>query len=325
MKKSIILLIFLYAVSAHAQRIVNPMTGEKQDYTPLNAIAVTVGAGIPFISNDLINSDVWNKNIGFRTQLSVDFRKQITKEKTHPTYNRVVDDPTIFALGAGLGFSFYNKSADLKDYRDSIPGLIDKDGDKFDAILSSSNLKEKISACYLDIPLYVEIGRPSLTKLRAFGKIGIKPSILVSKDCTVEGTYTLEGFYKEIGKKEVNVTLRDIDVLGFCTDEPSYKNPEYKYQPFVLWANLSAGLSIPLSNSSNDKLSNTILRIGLKYDFALTKISKSTSEYTLPGTEVPLTGAKYNINRSNMLDGSTMQYLGLDMSLIFCLKYTQIR
>jgi len=307
MKKLIISIICLYAISVSAQDIIDPETLKKQDYTPLSAIVCTVGGGVPFISNDLMNADVWKKNTGFGAQVSVDFRKHFTKEKV--VGDNVVDHPTIFAIGAGLGVSYYNKSAHFDDFSETLPGLTDIDGDAYDARLSYRNIKEKTSMLYLDIPVYVEFGRPSLTKVAVFGKIGLKPSLLVSKNFTGEGVYSLEGYYPEW-----DVWLHGIDRLGFYDNQPAYTEPEYKYKPFVLWATLSAGITIPLSSVEKDILRKTVLRIGVKYDFSLMNISDATSESVIPWSS-------YQINQSNMLggNGSKIHYVGLDFALMFTL------
>jgi hypothetical protein len=307
MKKLIIVLICLYSVSVNAQDIIDPETLKKQDYTPLNAIVCTVGGGIPLISNDLMKSDVWNTKLGFGTQVSVDFRKHFTKEKV--VGDNVVDYPTIFAVGVGLGVSYYNKSAYFDDFSETLTGLTDIDGDKYDARLSYLNIKEKVSMLYLDIPLYVEFGKPSLTKLGVFGKIGLKPSLLVSKNFQGEGAYSLSGYYPEW-----DVLLHDVDHLGFYDDRPAYQTPEYEYKPFVLWANLSAGITIPLSSVDRDILRKTVLRVGVKYDFTVMNISAATSESAIPWSS-------YRINQSNMLggNGSKMHYIGLDFALMFTL------
>ncbi|MCL2042438.1 MAG: hypothetical protein FWG84_10455 [Bacteroidales bacterium] len=314
MKKLIIALICLSAVSIHAQDVIDPETLEKQNYIAINSVVATIGGGVlPFNGNDLMKSDIWNKPLGMGFQLSVDFRKQFAKEKV--INDNVVDHPSMCAVGAGLGFSFYNKSANFDNFAENLPGLTDVDGYTYEARLSYSNINEKMSALYLEIPIYLEIGRPSLTKVSGFGKIGIKPALLLSGSFKGEGTYTWEGYYPEW-----YALLYDIDHLVFENDAGAYKNPEYKYNPFVLWANVSAGITIPLSSVDKDILRTTLLRIGLKYDFTVMKISKSTSDLMLPGAE-------YQTNQSNMLGGkgSSLHYAGLDVALIFCLRYTQVR
>jgi len=314
MKKLIIALICLSAVAIHAQDVIDPETLEKQNYIAINSVVATIGGGVlPFGGNDLMKSDIWNKKLGMGFQLSVDFRKQFAKEKV--INDNVVDHPSMCAVGVGLGFGFYNKSANFDNFEEKLPGLIDIDGDPFEGRLSYRDINEKMSALYLEIPIYFEIGRPSLTKVSGFGKIGIKPALLLNGNFKGEGKFTSEGYYPEW-----NALLHDIPELGFYTNEDAYQSPEYKYNPFILWANVSAGVTIPLSSVDKDILRTTLLRIGIKYDFTVMKISKSTSDIMLPGAE-------YQTNQSNMLGGkgSSLHYAGLDVALIFCLRYTQVR
>ena len=284
----------------------DPIGVTKRDYIPLKSIAYTMGLGVPFISSDLFQEDFWNKNTGFAFQFGVDFRKQFTVERVSDQ-GRIVNVPTLFAVGGGLGFSSFRKSAGFDSFLDTVPKLTDKDGNSFDARLSYKDIKEQLSLFYLDIPLYLEIGKPSKTKTKAWAKIGLKASLLLSSNFNGSGKYTSKGYYYP----EWKVELHHVPVLNYYTDEDCYKDPEYNLNPFVLWGNLSAGVSIPLSNSDKNLVRNTILRIGLKYDFTLNAISKGGSNELFPGS-------KYWINQSNMLGGkgAKLQFLGLEIGII---------
>jgi hypothetical protein len=285
----------------------DPITVAKRDYTAVKSIVYNVGFGMPFISSDLLAGDHWNKNSGFAFQLGADFRKQFTTERI--LNDRVVNYPTSFAVGAGLGISSFSTSAEFENFSEQVTGLTDIDGHTFNADLSSRNVKEQLSLMYLDIPVYLEIGKPSKTKTKAWAKIGVKGSLLLSDNFKGEGQYTSKGFYPAW-----NVTLHDIPDLNYNTNKQCYENPEYKLNPFILWGNLSAGLSVPLSSPEKDVLRNTILKIGLKYDFTLTTISEGSANDLFPGSS-------YRINQSNMLGGkgAGLQYLGLEIGLIYSL------
>ncbi len=281
-----------------------PVKVERRDYTPLKSLVFNLGYGIPFISNDLLNSDIWNVKTGYAFQFGVDFKKQFTKEKI--VNSRVVDAPVPLALGVGLGLSYYNKSADFESYSEQINNLTDVDGNRYNANLTYQNVKEQLSLLYLDIPLYLEIGKPSKTKVKAWGKIGLKGSVLLTNSFTGEGTYTSTGYYPDW-----NIILHNVPVLGFQTNAPCYENPEYNLNAFVLWSSVSAGITIPLSNPDKDILRDVILRLGIKWDYSLIPISKSTEN-------TQFTGSTYWLDQSNILgDGSRMHYLGLEVGLIY--------
>jgi len=239
MKKLISSLICLYALSSgYAQVIINPETLQKQDYTPLQSIGGTFGIGMPAIDNVFMNDGEWNKN-KFGIQFSADYRYQFTKRKE--INDNTVIFPTMFAIGGGLGFSYYSHDK------------LEKNNNKTDTL--------NFSAPYFEVPVYLEIGRPSLTKIKAFGKIGVKPAFKIGGDFT---------------KNTLSENL----------------------EPFILRANVSAGVSMPLSSVDKDRLRNTILRIGLKYDFNL----------------MPFTDSERKLH-----------YFGLDISLIYCFKSIQIK
>jgi hypothetical protein len=283
---------------------VDPVSVEKQDYVPINAFAFNLGSGLPFIHNDLPESDFWNVHTGYAFQADVDFRKQFTRKKNIDGYLTKV--PSLFAFSAGVGVSYYNKSAGFDAFSEEIDGLTDIAGHPYNASLSYKNVKEQLSLLYLDIPLYLEIGKPSQTKFKAYGKIGVKASILLMDKFKGEGTYTSTGYYPEW-----DIVLDDVSYLGFANDAPCYDNPEYNLNTFVLWSSVSAGFTVPLSNSEKDILRNTILRFGIKWDYSLMAISKSAADSQF-------TGAKYKLNQSNLLggDGSRMNYIGIEIGVI---------
>ena len=283
---------------------ITPTGVVKKDFPALKSIVYTVGFGMPSISSDLLPGDgIWDNNTGLAFQIGVDFRKQFTTERS--MNNRVFDYPTLFAIGGGLGFSYFGQSSGLKLSEESINGN-DKDNDEYIARLSYRDVKEQVSLLYLDIPLYLEIGKPSKTITRAWAKIGVKGSLLLNGNFKGEGQYASTGYYPKW-----DVELHDIPVLDYYPNKACYENPEYKLNPFVLWGNLSAGVSIPLSNPEKYILRNTILRIGLKYDFTLNTISSGSSTDLYPGSN-------YRINQSNMLggNGARLQCFGLEIGLI---------
>jgi hypothetical protein len=319
MKKVIFILAFVCPLAIFAQgeagntwetsddtiRIVNTPF-KSRIIVPENAIAFNLGYNIPMLNNEVMKYDFWKKEIGTGLDFSVDYRRQFQKYVIED--NEVVTMPTWLAMGAGLGISYIRESAWLENHSESFL-FKDKDDDNCTVKLDYTDVKESISLTYLDIPVYVEIGRPSRVKISGFAKIGVKASLLMSKKVKGEGTYTSTGFYPEW-----NVTLRNIPELGYYTHENCYQNPDYKASPFVLWGSVSGGVNFPFSSVEKNRIANWILRVSAKIDYSLTPISKP-----LPDTY--FSDASFRLNQSNILGGNGSKILaaGITVGLIYCL------
>jgi hypothetical protein len=229
--------------------------------------------------------------------------------------DEVITIPTWVAMGVGLGVSHLRKSAGFKNHTESLAGYIDKDNDPCTVNLKYADVKESFSLTYLDVPIYLEIGRPNRIKISGFCKLGVKASILISNKVECKGTFTSEGVYED----PYYVTLHDVPPLGYYTNENCYLNPEthkmdYKLSPFVIWGSISGGVNIPFYSIEKKRLAQWILRVSAKVDYSLTPISKS-----LP--DPYFTDAKFHLFQSNMLggDGSKILSAGISIGLIYCL------
>jgi hypothetical protein len=174
------------------------------------------------------------------------------------------------------------------------------------------NVNEQLSLTYLDIPVYVEIGRPDRMKASAFFKVGVRASVKVAGKPDCEGTYTSKGYYPQW-----DVTLFDIAPLEYYPKKNCYSNSENEYNlsPFVLWGSFSGGVNIPLNDAKKNRIAKWMLRVSAQVDYSLTPISKS-----LP--DVISTGTKFRLFQSNMLggeNGSKMFSAGLTLGIIYCL------
>ena len=279
---------------------------ERRNIVPEKSIVFNLGYNIPFVSNSLINSDFWDKKMGTGIELGVDFRKQFQSKKIEDEY--VISVPQSFAIGAGLGISYFHQSAKFENFSEVLSNYTDVDGDVCNINLSYQNVEESVSLAYLDVPLYFEIGKPSQTKTSAYFKLGLKASLLIFEKFSGTGTYTSTGSYSGW-----NATLHDIPVLDYYTDKPCYDNPEYELSPFVLWGTVAGGVNFSLSSIEKNELSAWILRISAKADYSLTPVSKA-----LPDSR--FSGSAYRLNQSNLLggDGSKMFSVGLSLGLIYC-------
>jgi len=277
---------------------------------PPKALAFNLGYGFPSINNALVKQDFWKKKIGSGVDFNLDFRMQFQKKAIED--EEVVNVPSLIAMGVGLGVSYFHQSARFDAFSETLTNYTDIDGDKCDVSLKYKNVKESVSLTYLDIPFYLEIGRPSRVKTSAYLKLGFKASFLVGKNSQGEGTFTSSGYYPER-----EVTLDDVDVLGYYKeDKPCYNiiggmfNP---FNPFVLWGSVSAGVNIPFSSLEKNKLAKLMLRISAKIDYSLTPVSRIGLE------DVYFTGLSYSLNNINMLNKSRIFSPGFSLSLIYCL------
>jgi hypothetical protein len=265
------------------------------------------------ITPALANQDVWNKKTGMGLLFGVDYKHHFYGSKI--VASEEIRYPQMVGIGVGLGVSHLSKKAFMDDHTETVSNYKDKDGDICDAILSYKGVKEKVALTYLDIPIYLEIGRPSQVKLSGYFDVGLKASILVSGKFTGEGTYSASGFYKTIGGVPTNVEIHDVDVLDYYSNKNGYEDPQYSLSRFVLWGTVSGGISIPFSSLEKNKVSSCILRIGARADYSILPVSKKISEPVFKGDET-----NYRIGQSNMLgaNGSRIFLFGFDVKLIYC-------
>jgi hypothetical protein len=334
MKKITLFLVFLYALVVYSQvdvgnnlvvgtvdtsRAVQNIVFKSRIKVPVNAIVFNLGYNIPMLDNKLMRSDFWNKKIGTGIDFSVDFRYQFQKRAIED--ESIVSAPTYFGIGVGLGCSVLLKAIECEKYNETLPNYMDVDGDNCEVVLDFQKLQEKFRLAYLDLPVYIEIGRPSRIKTSAFLKLGAKASLLVYKkliyyDDKYPGRYTSQGNYEQWG-----LTLPDVDVLGYYTDVSCYVNPETgaapecKMSPFVVWGSVAMGINFPFSSFEKNKIAKCILRISAKADYSLTPISKALQESYFKDSAFRL----YQINMFGG-KGTRIFSAGLVVSLIYCLK-----
>jgi len=293
----------------------NPLKVERREHVSIKSIVINAGYGWPSISNDfpIELKDNFDKNSGSAWQFSVHFRKQFMKEAA--VNERVFDVPTAVAFGAGIGLSHFNKSIGFKSFEENLEET-DKDVDNYTAHLIYSDVTEELGLTYLDIPLYLEFGKPSKTKFQPYARIGLKGSLLISKNASRGGSFSSTGHYTRVDGKTVDVILFDVSDLEFSNNGDLFydKNtaPELNLNSFVLWSTVAAGFNIPLSSPDKDILRNVILRIGVKWDYSLMPISNNIEN------ESVFKKSQYWLKQSNILreGGNHLQFIGLEIGLI---------
>ena len=280
MKKQILLLFLsLSAVLVSAQVGGTQNTFNPPNYVPTvptvpeRAISFNLGYSIPTITNAQTNQDFWDRNLGMGLSFGVNYKHHFFRSNI--INNIEVREPMLFGVGAGLGISHLAQQAVMNyDHTEIIHNFVDIDGDIADVTILYRGIRERVSLTYLDIPLYLEIGRPNQTRLSGFFNAGLRASILVSNQFSGEGTFTSTGFYRYIDGALANVNLYNIPVLNYFTNRDVYIDPEYDLSRFVLWGSLSGGINVPLRRN----VSNLILRIGARVDYTLLPVSKGTAE-----------------------------------------------
>jgi predicted nucleic acid-binding Zn-ribbon protein len=261
-----------------------------------SSIAVSYSTGIPFLYSNLIKSDFWDKNNSLSNQFNLIYEKPFGA----------------ISLGIGLGITKYKLKASFSSYEETINGLVDADNDTYDAICSYKNVKEDVSLLYMDIPISLSYGQPRVNRIGAYCKFGVTASILLQSKFNGEGVYNISGYYPDW-----DVEIHDVDVLNFNSNASSYENADYKEDKFVLWANLSGGVYLPLSKIKEGKNARFILKLGAKCDYSIMPLSKQIQEL--------FKGASYHIKQSNILSGKGTRILspGLEISIIYMLAKPQ--
>jgi len=253
-------------------------------------LALSYSASMPSMHNNLINNNIWTQDNSLSNQFRLIFETPMS-----PTNN--------YSFGFGLGITNYKLSAHFSNFNETVNAQIDKDNNDYNAICSYTNVKENVSLLYLDIPISLTYGQPKKSNISCYGKIGITPSFLLSKNFQGEGTYNISGYYPDW-----SVTLHNIPELNFNSNAACYANANYTLNTFVLWGDISAGVYIPLSKETGKYL----LKIGAKCDYSLTPLSKQLDESFVKGST-------YKIEQSNILSGSGNRIFspGVEFSIIY--------
>ena len=326
MKHILFIALFLCTVTLYAQvEVGNNLVIGKVDTTrsiqnislksrvrvPANAVVFNLGYQVPWITNALTKADFWSNKVGTGIEFSIDYRRQFQKKVIEK--NEIISVPTCFAFGIGVGISFIHKTSYFENFAETLNNYVDVDKDKCTVKINYNNVKEAVSLTYLDIPLYLEIGKPSRIKPSVSFKLGVKSYVLVGKRFNNAGTYTATGYYEKKGDIPLNVLIYDVPELGYYTNAPCYNNLEVNVSPFVLWGIVSTGVNIPFSSFEKNKIAKWILRLSAQVDYSLTPVSKAMEESYFKGTA-------FRLNQVNMLSkGNRIFAAGFSIGMIYCL------
>ena len=174
------------------------------------------------------------------------------------------------SVEAGLGFRKFGMAARLNEYN-TILNTVDADGDSYQAIYAFEGLEESLSLTYLDIPIRLCIGQPAKERVTAYVKLGVTPSIKMASTFEGEGQYSLKGYYPQW-----DVTIENVEPLGFGSDMECYDDVEPEIKGFNLWGNVAFGAYVPFMGS------HIVLNAGVKLDYPFLGIGTFNAVNNLP-------------------------------------------
>ena len=246
-------------------------------------IGATLGMGPAFIGKS--TPEEWAKDVKMATQFEV----------YYGTPSLTGNFP--LSVEAGLGFRTFKMSASLPEYTTIIGGN-DNDNDPFTGHYSFNNLKESLSLSYLDIPVRICVSQPLKDRVTVYAKAGLTPSVKVASNFNGSGTYNLEGYYPQW-----DVTLQDVDVLGFGENLPCYNDYKPELKPFVLWGNLAFGAYVPFKDTPIE------LNAGMKFDFPLMSVGKAPEGKFIPGSHAAM-----------LSNGGKATIMSVELGIVYNLK-----
>ena len=159
------------------------------------------------------------------------------------------------SVEAGLGIRKLGMAARLNEYGTTIDAE-DADGDSHQAIYAFDGLEESLSLTCFDIPIRLCFGQPAKDRVTAYAKLGLTPSIKTGYTFEGKGKYSLKGYYPQW-----DVTLENVEPLGFGSDMDCYEGVEPEMGSFNLWGNVAFGAYVPFKGSP------VVLNAGVKLDY----------------------------------------------------------
>ena len=248
-----------------------------------SVVGATLGMGPAFIGKS--TPEAWAKDVNLATQFEV----------YYGTGNLTGSFP--LSVEAGLGFRNFKMSASLAEWSTVVSGD-DNDGDPFKAHYNFNNLEEKLGLTYLDIPVRLCVSQPLKDRVTVYAKAGFTPSLKLSSNFKGSGTYSLEGYYPQW-----DVTLQNVEVLGFGEELDCYTDMEPEVKSFVLWGNLAFGAYVPFKDTPVE------LNAGVKFDFPLTSFGASAKDGFIPGTHAAV-----------LSNGGRATIMSLELGIVYNLK-----
>ena len=236
-------------------------------------------------NNELFSNNELNAKGGFGFNISLDFFSKINRNG-------------MLKVGVGIGYSQFISSISIESFSDSVE-TVDVDGQKYMRNITLDDYTEKFTVGLIDIPVFLEFGNQNIDKIGFYGRFGIKFSFPISDNLTREGSLTTTGFYQDCP-----VTLAKIPELRFYDSESvNISEINTNLNSIVLSAFLSAGLSVPISNT-------LLVKFGVNINIGLSDIAEEEGS------------GKYTENKSVILSYTpvTLRSFGGEIGLIYTLR-----
>ncbi len=246
-------------------------------------IGATFGLGPALIGKS--TPDYWAKDVNWA----------LLFEAYYGTGNLTGDFP--LSVEAGLGLRNFKMSASLAEYTATF-NTTDNDGDNFEAHYRYTDLEESLKLTYLDIPVRICISQPLKDRVTVYVKAGLTPSLKIGSKFNGTGTYELYGYYPQW-----DVTIENVDVLGFGEKMECYKDYTPEVKSFMLWGNLALGAYVPFKDTPIE------LNAGVKFDFPLTKVGAAPNGDFIPGTTAAV-----------LSNGGKATLMSLQLGIVYNLK-----
>lgn len=250
---------------------------------PTPVIGLEVGFGPAFPGSSV--SEPWAKEIKSCLQADVYFGSARLSE-SFPV-----------SVEAGLGIRKFGMAARLNEYATTLDA-VDADGDSYKAIYAFDGLEESLSLTYFDIPIRLCFGQPAKERVTVYAKLGLTPSIKVASTFEGKGTYSLKGYYPQW-----DVTLENVEPLGFGSDMDCYEGVEPEVGGFNLWGNLAFGAYVPFKGSP------VVLNAGVKLDYPFMSIGTIPTADKLPNGQSGL-----------LQNGGKVVIPSIEVGLVYTLK-----
>lgn len=264
--------------------IINNCSGGSVKPLPTPAIGLSVGLGPVFVSNSKLG-EVWSKDVATAKYFNISYATA-----------RLTDAFPI-SIEAGVGIESYKMGAHINACQVNVERQMDADGDNYTAMYDLGNISETVSLTYLDIPISLCLGQPEKNRISAYFKLGLTPSINLGKKFNGEGTYSLKGYYPQW-----DVTLDNVEPLGFGSGKNFYDGAEINPAKFVLIGHAAFGTYVPLSKQ-------LLLKAGLKCEYTFMQVAPKLN------SELP-----FEVGQCNVVAGAKMFVPSVELGLVYTLK-----
>jgi hypothetical protein len=132
-------------------------------------------------------------------------------------------------IETGGNYLMYSGDASFKSngYTTMQEGLVDADGDRYDATYNASGVKESWEASYVEIPLAVKL-QLMAGKWTFYLKPGASYNLVASSSYTQKGTYSRSGYYPDY-----DITFDNLPTHGFYKNYKKESSSEPAFTDFI--------------------------------------------------------------------------------------------